>query len=221
LDYAVPDFASYVYSPEGTLSWSNASGIGLDPEVFSMVVARPADGSTSWARDIRLSPGAISRAAYLIPLGVDGSGDLYSAAAYIGSIDLGGGALPAPVSGPAVYDENLFLARFSAADGHHVFSKALKAAPYLGPAAELTPLALKTDEGALYLLARAQGLVDFGFGQIVINPVQAMLVIFDHAGNFLALRAPGPSSIGWNQMSVAPGALWFASQSSYVSKLPK
>lgn len=111
---------------------------------------------------------------------LDGSGQILLAGAFLGSLDLGGGAMNSNGS------EDIFIAKFNAM-GDHLWSKSF------GDAAQQVPRAMATDTmGRVFITGSASGDTDFGGGVLMSAGLgDVFLAEFDENGNHLLSRLYG------------------------------
>lgn len=107
-------------------------------------------------------------------LAVDAQGQIYVAGAFLGNLDLGGGALASAGS------EDIFVAKFNAM-GDHLFSKSF------GDAAQQVPRAMAIGpQGRVYVTGNVSGVTDFGGGALTsAGLTDAFLAEFDENGGHL------------------------------------
>lgn len=158
----------------GTIDFGNGPMTGNGGnDVFLARIA--SDGSPIWSKSFGDIGEQSARA-----IATDASGNVLLAGAFLGNLDLGGGALSSMGS------EDIFVAKFNAM-GDHLWSKSF------GDASQQVPRAIAVDtKGRVFITGSVAGSADFGGGPLTsAGLTDAFLAEFDENGSPLFSRLYG------------------------------
>lgn len=158
----------------GTVNFGGADISTPDGHQEVFLVKYDADGNHVWSKSLGENP--LSQGG----IGADASGNVLLTGSFSDAINLGGGPLSTGGSAPGTPNSDVFVAKFDAADGHHLWSRG-----FGGSESDSGHSVAADPSGNVLVTGRFKGTVDFGGSSISASDQDVFVVKYDANGNYV------------------------------------